>query len=148
MLTCTFLRRSTNARVKPRWCPPQYCMYFVVRTRQHMYVAHDARFHTHNRVRGHVHPCIRACRHTKYKHACLPRTYAYFIPVQSAIVYIMYQHVLLCKQTMYCTHLSVWSVELWISAAAMCCAPSATMKLNPRLYAHVYMREERYSARA
>jgi hypothetical protein len=41
------------------------------------------------------------------------------------------------EQAMYCTHLSVWSVELWASAAAMCCAPSAPIELFPRLYAHV-----------
>jgi hypothetical protein len=44
-------------------------MCFVMRTRQHMYVAHDARSHTHNRVR--------AYRHTKHKHACMPCTYTY-----------------------------------------------------------------------
>jgi hypothetical protein len=42
-----------------------------------------------------------------------------------------------CEQAMCCTHLRVWSVELWASAAAMCCAPSAPMKLHQRLYAHV-----------
>jgi hypothetical protein len=42
---------------------------FVVRTRQHMYVAHDARSHTHKQVR--------ACQHTKYKHACMSCTYTY-----------------------------------------------------------------------
>jgi hypothetical protein len=33
-----------------------------------------------------------------------------------------------CEQAMYCTYSSVWSVELWASAAAMCCAPSAPME--------------------
>jgi hypothetical protein len=33
------------------------------------------------------------------------------------------------EQAMCCTHLSVWSVELWTSTAAMCCAPSARMEL-------------------
>jgi hypothetical protein len=42
-----------------------------------------------------------------------------------------------CEPGMYSTHLSVWSVELWASAAAMCCAPSAPMAFDPRLYAHV-----------
>jgi hypothetical protein len=41
-----------------------------------------------------------------------------------------------CEQAMYCTHASVWSVELWASAAAMCCAPSSLMELFPSLYAH------------
>jgi hypothetical protein len=41
-----------------------------------------------------------------------------------------------CEQAMYSTHWSVWSVELWASAAAMCCAPSAPMELYERLYAH------------
>jgi hypothetical protein len=45
-----------------------------------------------------------------------------------------------CKQAMYCTHASVWSVELWASTAAMCCAPSAPMKFLSRLYAHVCVR--------
>jgi hypothetical protein len=49
----------------------------VRRSIQHTCVAHDARFHTYNRVRGHIHTCIRACRHTKYKHACMPCTYNY-----------------------------------------------------------------------
>jgi hypothetical protein len=41
---------------------------------------------------------------------------------------------------MRCAHLSVWSVELWASAAAMCCASSAPMEFPSRLYAHVYVR--------
>jgi hypothetical protein len=41
---------------------------------------------------------------------------------------------------MCCTHVSVWSLELWASTAAMCYAPSAPMQLSPRLYAHVCMR--------
>jgi hypothetical protein len=44
------------------------------------------------------------------------------------------------RPAMYCTHPSVWSVELWASAAAMCCAPSAPMELSPRLSAHVCVR--------
>jgi hypothetical protein len=51
---------------------------------------------------------------------------------------------------MYCTHVSVWSLELSASAAAMCCAPSAPMELDPRLYAHVYVRraiQRTYAAR-
>jgi hypothetical protein len=43
----------------------------------------------------------------------------------------------LCEQIIYCTHLSVFSVELWASAAAICCAPSAPMEILTRLYAHV-----------
>jgi hypothetical protein len=46
----------------------------------------------------------------------------------------------LCEQAMYCTHVSVWSVELWASAAAMCCAPSSPMEFTARLYAHVCVR--------
>jgi hypothetical protein len=42
-----------------------------------------------------------------------------------------------CEQAMYCTHLSVWSMELWASAAAMCCAPSSPMELSSRLHAHM-----------
>jgi hypothetical protein len=44
------------------------------------------------------------------------------------------------EQAMYCTHVSVWSVELRTSATAMCCAPSAPMELSSRLYAHVCVR--------
>jgi hypothetical protein len=42
-----------------------------------------------------------------------------------------------CEQDIYCTHVSVCSVELWASAAAMCCTPFAPMELSPRLCAHV-----------
>jgi hypothetical protein len=60
--------------------------------------------------------CIRACRHT-HTQACPTTTHSY-------------------EQAMCCTHLSSWSVELWASAAAMCCAPSAPMEFLSRLYAH------------
>jgi hypothetical protein len=46
-------------------------------TIQRTCVAHDARSYSHNRERGHIHPCIRAYRYTKYKHACMPYTYTY-----------------------------------------------------------------------
>jgi hypothetical protein len=95
-------------------------------------------------VRGHIPPCMRARRHTKYKHACMPCTYTYLhSSAQSNSIY----HAQTCpttthscEQAMCCTHVSVWSVELWASAAAMCCAPSAPMPLSSRLYAHVCMR--------
>jgi hypothetical protein len=54
-----------------------YAHVCVSTTIQHTCVAHDARSHTCNRVRGHIHPCIRVCRHTKYKYACMPCTYTY-----------------------------------------------------------------------
>jgi hypothetical protein len=54
-----------------------YAHMCVRRRIQRTCVAHDARFHTYNRQRGHIHPCIRACRHTKYKHTCIPCTYTY-----------------------------------------------------------------------
>jgi hypothetical protein len=103
-------------------------------------IAHDARSHTYNRVRRHIHPCIRACRHIKYKHACMPGTYTYLhSSAQRNSIY----HTQACpatthscEQAMCCTHLSVWSVELWASAAAMCCTPSSPMELFPSLYAH------------
>jgi hypothetical protein len=76
-------------------------------------------------------PCIRARRHTKYKHACIPCTYTYLHSSAQRSIY----HAQTCpttthscEQAMYCTHWSVWSVELWASAAAMCCAPSAPME--------------------
>jgi hypothetical protein len=122
-------------------------------------VAHDARSHSHNRVRGHIHPCIRACRYTKYKHACMPiyqiqaRVHA-DIPNASTRACLAriptYLHSSAqrnstyhaqscpstthsCEQAMCCTYCSVWSVELCASAAAMCCAPSAPMELCSRL---------------
>jgi hypothetical protein len=75
--------------------------------------------------------CIRGCRHAKYKHACMPCTYIYLhSTAQRNSIY----HVQTCpttthscEQAMYCTHSSVWSVELCASAAAMCCAPSTPM---------------------
>jgi hypothetical protein len=71
--------------------------------------------------------------------ACLARIPT-FIPVHNAIVYTMHTYpttTYSCEQAMHCTHLSVWSVELWASAAAMCCTPSAPMELSSRLHAHV-----------
>jgi hypothetical protein len=118
-----------------------YAHVYVRRTIQRTCVDHDARSRTHNRVRGHIHPCIRASRHTKYKHACMPCTYPY---LHSSAQRNSTYHIQTCPTTMHaceqamcCTHLSVWSVELWASAAAMCCAPSAPMEFHPRLYAHV-----------
>jgi hypothetical protein len=118
--------------------PPRlYARVCVRRARQRTCTAHDARSHTHNRVRGHIHPCIRACRHTKYEH----RTYTYLhsSAQRNSIYYGQTRPTTAhsCEQAMYCTHLSVWSVELWASAVAMCCAPSAPMRLYPRLYVHV-----------
>jgi hypothetical protein len=60
-----------------------------------------------------------------------------YLPVHNAIVYIMHKRTHSCEQAMYCTHLSVWSVELWASAAAMYCAPSSPMELFSRLYARM-----------
>jgi hypothetical protein len=57
--------------------PRLYAHMCVRRAIQHTCVAHDARSHSHNRARCRMHPCIRACRHTKYKHACIPSTYTY-----------------------------------------------------------------------
>jgi hypothetical protein len=61
------------------------------------------------------------------------------IPVHSAIIHIA-TTTHLYEQAMYCTHLRVWSVELWASAAPMCCAPPGPMLLYSRLYAHVCVR--------
>jgi hypothetical protein len=103
----------------------QDCMYFIVRTRQHMYTAHDARSHTYNRMSPtHVYVNI---PNTNTR-ACLARIPT-FIRVHNAIVYTMHKCMHSCKQAMYCPHVSVWSVELWASAAAMCCAPSSPMRL-------------------
>jgi hypothetical protein len=99
----------------------------VRRTIQRTCIAHDARSHTHNRVRGHIHPCIRACRHTKYEHTCMSCTYTQRNSTYHAQARPTTTHSY--EQAMYCTHLSVWRVELWASAAAMCCAPSAPMEL-------------------
>jgi thiaminase len=48
-----------------------YAHVCVRRAIQPTCVAHDARSHTYNRERGHIHPCIRAHQHTKYKHTCI-----------------------------------------------------------------------------
>jgi hypothetical protein len=73
-------------------------------------------------------------------HTCMPCTYTYLhSSAQRNSIY----HAQACPTTthsceraMYCTHMSVWSVELWASAAAMCCAPFAPMELYSSLYAH------------
>jgi hypothetical protein len=108
-------------------------------------VDHDVRSRTYNRERGHIHPYIRACRHTKYKHACMPCTYTYLhSSAQRNSTYHAQTRPTTthsCEQAMYCTHLSVWSVELWASTAAMCCAPSAPMELSSRLYAYLCVRK-------
>jgi hypothetical protein len=122
--------------------PRLYAHVYVRRAIQRTCIAHDVRSHTYNRERGHIHPCIRVCRHSKYKHACMPSAYAdLHSSAQGNSIY----RTQTCPTTMHsceqvCTHLSVWSVELWASAAAMCCAPSAPMELARRLYAHVYVR--------
>jgi hypothetical protein len=125
-------------------CSRLYAHVSVRRTIQRTCVHDDARSRTHNRVRGHIHPCIRACRQTKYKHTCMPCTYTYFhSSAQCNSIYHTQARPTTthsCEQAMYCTHLSVWSVELWASAAAMCCAPSARMEFISRLYAHARVR--------
>jgi hypothetical protein len=81
--------------------------------------------------------CIHAYVHVAY----IPT----FIPVHNVIVYTCTNVPTSCEQAMYCTHLSVWSVELWASSAAMCCAPSSCMDFSQRLNTHVCV--ARYSAR-
>jgi hypothetical protein len=72
--------------------------------------------------------------------ACLSRTPT-FIPMHNAIVYTIHKRTpLLHTHASRLTHLSVWSVELWASAKAMRCAPSAPMWLPARLYAGVCVR--------
>jgi hypothetical protein len=125
------------------WSHVEACTQCVRRAIQHTCIAH-ARSHTDKRERGHIHPCIRVCRHTKYKHACIQCTYIYLhSSAQRNSIY----HAQMCpttthscEQAMYCTYSSVWSVELWASAAAMCCAPSAPMEVQKRLHAHVCVR--------
>jgi hypothetical protein len=141
------------ARAAAMCCAPSASMWFcrrlyahvcVRRTIQRMSTAHDARSHTYNRVRGYIQPCISSCRlpNTNTR-SCLARI-ATFIPVHNALCTNAPNSY---EQAMYCTHLSVWSVELWASAAAMCCAPSSNNLSLSRLYARVCVREERYSAR-
>jgi hypothetical protein len=124
--------------------PRLYVHVCVRRAIQRMSVAHDARSHTHSRVRGHIHLCIHACRHTQYKHACMPCTYTYLHSnaQRNSIYHAQTRPTTThsCEQAMCCTHLSVWSVEFCASAAAMCCAPSSRMELNSRLYVHVCVR--------
>jgi hypothetical protein len=88
-----------------------YARVCVRRTIQRTCVVHDARSHTYNRVRGHTHPCIRACRHTKYKHACMPCTYTYLhSTAQRNSIYHAQPHPTTthsCEQAIYCTYSSV-----------------------------------------
>jgi hypothetical protein len=92
-----------------------------------------------------ISPCIRAFRHTNTEYTFIPCTHTYLhSSAQRNSVY----HTQTCpttthsfEQAMYCTYVSVWSVELWASAAAMCCAASAPMELHPRLHAHVCVRK-------
>jgi hypothetical protein len=89
---------------------------------------------------------------TEYVHADIPNTNTRaclariptFISVRNATVHTMHKRASTtthsCEQAMCCAHYSVWSVELWASAAAMCCASFAPMELLSRLYAHVRMR--------
>jgi hypothetical protein len=76
VLECLSVVTCTSAEVM--WCNPfapmelfsrLYAHVCERRAIQHRCVAHNARSHTCNRVRRHIHPCISACRHTKYKHA-------------------------------------------------------------------------------
>jgi hypothetical protein len=67
--------------------------------------------------------------------ACLARIPS-FIPAHNAIVHTA-TTTHSYEQAMYCTYLSVWSVELWASAAAMCCAPFARISFSSRLCTHV-----------
>jgi hypothetical protein len=112
---------------------PRLYAHVCERTIQRTCIAHDTRYHTYNRVRAHIYPCIRACRHNKYKHACMPCTNTYLhSSAQCNSIYHTQTCSLLrthASRVMYCTHLSVWSVELWASAAAMCCAPFTPTEL-------------------
>jgi hypothetical protein len=123
------------AALPPRlWRCTQGCTHMYVCEKSDTAHVHRSRcaIPYYNRVRGHIHPCICACRHTKYENACMPCTYTYLhSSAQRNSIY----HAQMCtpttysrEQAMYCTHLSVWSVELWTSAAEMCCAPFAPMK--------------------
>jgi hypothetical protein len=104
---------------------------------------HDPMHTTESEVIYTMHMCIDIPNtNTRAYLARIPTHLPSFIPVNNAIVYIMHKHATTrsCAQAMYCTHVSVWSVELWASAAAMCCAPSAPMEFLLRLYAHVCVR--------
>jgi hypothetical protein len=117
----------------------------VRKTIQSTCVAHDARSH-------YTQPRVRLCTSM---HTCMP-TYQIQTRVHALHVYLpsfqctTHKYMLYTnathyyahsrEQAMYCTHMSVWSVELWASAAAMCCAPSAPMELSTRLYAHMCVR--------
>jgi hypothetical protein len=123
---------SAPMRLDPR-------LYAHVReTIQHMCVARDARSHTHNRECGHIHKCmptyqIQTRVHALRLHSSAQHNSTYHTQTCPTTTHS-------CEQAMYCTHMSVWSVELSASAAAMCCAPSAPMRLSSRLYAHVCVR--------
>jgi hypothetical protein len=74
-----------------------------------------------------------------YKHACMASTDTYHAQTRITTMYSF-------KHAVYCTHMSVLIVELWASAAAMCCAPLSPMEFPSKLYAHVC--EEQHSTRA
>jgi hypothetical protein len=76
----------------------------------------------------------RAClARIPYLHSSAQRTNTYHAQTRPTTTHS-------CEQAMYCTHMSVWSVELWANAAAICCAPSVPMELLPRLYVHARVR--------
>jgi hypothetical protein len=116
------------------------------KTIQRTCIAHDARFHTYNRVRGHIHRCIRACRHIKYKHACMPGTYTYLHSSAQRNVYTT----LLCTHTSrLCTALTrvfgAWSCG---QVLQQCVALPPCLWISSKACTHMHVREERHSARA
>jgi hypothetical protein len=88
-------------------------------------------------ARSYIHACIYV--HTDIPNtntrACLARIPS-FIPAHNAIIHTT-TTTHSYEQAMYCTYLSVWSVELWASAAAICCAPFTRTSFSSRLCAHV-----------
>jgi hypothetical protein len=100
----------------------QGCTHIVCarRTIQRTCIACDAQSHTHNSVRGDIHPCM-PCTYP-YIHSSAQHNSIYHAQTHPTTTHS-------CEQATNCTHVSFWSVELWARAAAMSCAPSAPMSL-------------------
>jgi hypothetical protein len=125
-------------------CYSQDCMHMCVRRKgQDTCVAHNARSHTQTGAMSHISRCtcmptyeiqtrVHSLNVYTHSRSCTLYTAHRHIPLTNAHHHTLMQ----ARRALPCTHVSVWSVELWSSAAAMCCAPSVPMLSFRRLYAH------------
>jgi hypothetical protein len=109
-----------------------------------MCVAQDARSHTYNRERGHIHACVHACIQT-HVHAL-----HVYLPSHNAIVYTMHKCAPLLRThaSRLCTALTrvigVWSCG---QVLQQCAAFPPCLRMCRQGCTHMCVREERYSAR-